>query len=92
MKISFKSIITKFLILCILIYVGTTLVNQQKKIDSYDTNISYLNDKIKKENEYKTELMATKDNINSQEYIEKVAREKLNMYKPNEKVYVDIGN
>lgn len=92
MKISFKSIITKFFILFILVYVGTTLINQQKKLDSYESNISYLNDKIKTENEYKTELMATKENINSQEYVEKMAREKLNMYKPNEKVYIDIGN
>ena len=33
-----------------------------------------------------------KDNVNSQEYIEKIAREKLGMYMPNEKVYVDNEN
>ena len=30
-------------------------------------------------------------NINSKEYIEEVAREKLDMYLPNEKVYIDIS-
>ena len=32
-----------------------------------------------------------KENINSPEYIEEIAREKLNMYLPNERVYIDIG-
>ena len=32
-----------------------------------------------------------KTNINSLEYIEKIAREKLDMYLPNEKVYIDVA-
>ena len=31
-----------------------------------------------------------KENINSDEYIEQIAREKLEMYYPNERVYIDI--
>ena len=92
MKINFNNLIIRLIIFLILIYVGITLVNQQKKLDSYDTSISYLDEEIQEANDYKTELSQIKDNINSQEYIEKVAREKLNMYKSNEKVYVDIGN
>lgn len=92
MKISFRKFIFRIIIFCVLIYVAVTLINQQKKIDSYNSNISSLNQEIRENTEYKSELMATKENINSQEYIEKVAREKLNMYKPNEKVYIDIGN
>ena len=42
------------------------------------------------EQENKEELLETKNNINSLEYIEKIAREKLNMYLPNEKVYIDV--
>jgi len=30
--------------------------------------------------------------IQSDEYVEKIAREKLGMVKKNERVYVDIGN
>ena len=33
----------------------------------------------------------TKENVNSTEYIEEVAREKLDMYLPNERVYIDIS-
>ena len=36
-------------------------------------------------------LNETKNNINSNEYIEQIAREKLGMYLPNERVYIDIG-
>ena len=32
-----------------------------------------------------------KENVNSKEFIEQMAREKLEMYYPNEKVYVDKG-
>lgn len=92
MKIDFKKVLSCFLVIVSLIYVTTTFISQQQKIENYDSNISYLLDEIKEENEYKVELISTKENINSQEYIEKIAREKLNMYKPNEKVYIDICN
>ena len=92
MKINFKGLMLRLVVFFILIYVAVTIINQQKKIDSYDISISNLNDEIIEENEYKAELISTKENINSQEYIERVAREKLNMYKPNEKVYIDIRN
>ena len=41
--------------------------------------------------EKKEKLLETKSNINSKEYIAQVAREKLDMYYPNEKVYIDKG-
>ena len=42
---------------------------------------------IAEETEYQQTLMAMKDNINSPEYIEQIAREKLDMYLPNERIY-----
>ena len=36
------------------------------------------------------ELTETLDNINSTNYIEEMAREKLDMYLPNERIYVDM--
>ena len=36
------------------------------------------------------ELKKMKENINSDEYIEQIAREKLGMYYPNERVYIDV--
>ena len=37
-------------------------------------------------------LNEEKSNVNSPEYIEAIAREKLDMYLPNERVYVDQEN
>lgn len=91
MKLNLKSILTKLILVIAVIYIVTTFIKQQKKINSYDSNIDYLLSQIDEKENYKAELTAVKNNINSPEYIEEVAREKLNMYKPNEKIYIDIG-
>ena len=41
--------------------------------------------------EYKEELANKKEEVNSLEFIEQTARERLDMYLPNERVYVDAG-
>ena len=92
MKLNLKSILKKSILIIVGIYLVITFVKQQKKINSYDSNIDYLSSKIDEAEEHKVELTSIRENVNSPEYIEEVAREKLNMYKPNEKVYIDIGN
>ena len=91
-KFNLKSVLIKLTLIIVGIYLVVTFINQQKKIDSYNSNIGYLSSKIDEQNEYKEELNSVRDNINSPEYIEEIAREKLNMYLPNEKVYIDIGS
>ena len=46
---------------------------------------------LKEEQEYKEELANKKEEVNSLEFIEQTARERLDMYLPNERVYVDAG-
>ena len=92
MKLNLKSILTKLILIIVGIYLVITFVKQQKKINSYDSNIDYFLSKIEEQIEYKESLVSLKENASSLEYIEKIAREKLNMYKPNEKVYIDIGS
>ncbi len=91
-KLNLKNILKKVILIIVGIYLVITFIKQQKKINSYDSNIDYLSTKIEQAQDNKAELTAIRDNINSPEYIEEVAREKLNMYKPNEKVYIDIGS
>ncbi len=85
----------KFLITFLFIIVGAylvyTIVNQQNALDQYSKNKEDLNAQIQEQNEYKEQLTAKKDNIDSLEYIEQAAREYLDMYLPNEKVYIDQG-
>ncbi len=86
-----KKIYKKLLFIVAVLYVTITLVNQQKVLNNYNQSQKELSKEIKQEQEYKQELANTKDNVNSLEYIEQVAREKLGMYLPNERVYEDKG-
>ena len=79
------------IILLVLIYAIFTLVNQQKVINQYVSNSKELASKIEEQQTTNKQLVAEKDNVNSKEYIEQMAREKLDMYYPNEKVYMDKG-
>ena len=75
----------------IALYIIITLANQQKTLNEYIENSDELVAKIEEEKENKEELLKQKDNITSLDFIEQMAREKLDMYYPNERVYVDRG-
>ena len=83
------SFIKKLVIICIIIYAAVTFCNQQKILNTYAANKIEVEKKLEQAQEYQEELKAIKENVNSKEYIEKVAREKLDMYLPNERVYVN---
>ena len=86
-----KKIYRKLLIIVVLIYATFTLIKQQKTLNQYSENSRELTIKIEEKKAYKEELLAEKENVDSKEFIEKMAREKLDMYYPNEKIYVDKG-
>ena len=92
MKINIKKLFKKLLLVAFVSYVTITLINQQKLLNEYETDIASVEDDIEEANEYKDSLVSLKENSSSLEYIEKIAREKLNMYKPDEKVYIDVRN
>lgn len=81
----------RLLILGIIVYVIFTLVNQQKTLNQYTDDSNELIARIEEQEQYKDELAKKKDNVTSLDYIEQTAREKLDMYYPNERVYVDRG-
>ena len=73
------------------IYVAMIFINQQKTINSYNTQKKYYQAKIDEATSENKTLASEKSNLNSKEYIEKIARDKLDMYTENERVYVDIN-
>lgn len=79
------------ILVVIVIYTIFTFASQQTKLNSYKKDISYYNTQIEELKENKEELLATQENANSKEYIEKVAREELDMYLPNETVFIDMS-
>lgn len=86
-----KKIYKRLFIGIVAIYVMFTLANQQKTLNQYTESISDLSDQIEEQKEYKEELAKKEKDVNSLEFIEQTAREKLDMYYPNERVYVDNG-
>ena len=84
--------IAKFIILTrLIIYVSLTFINQQKTLNQYTKNYEDLTSQIEKQKEYNEQLSKKKEDIESNDFIEDMAREKLDMYLPNEKVYMDTG-
>lgn len=83
--------ILNLILLVAVIYAVVNFIGQQTKLNSYSQDISYYNTQIKDLEEEKEELLSIQENVNSEEYIEKVAREQLDMYLPNETVYIDMN-
>ena len=77
-------------VICIIIYTICIFINQQKSLATYKNQEEYYKKEIYKQEEYNKSLSELKENVESKEYIEKIAREMLDMYLPNERVYIDI--
>lgn len=92
MKINFKKLLKKAVFIAFIIYVVVTVFNQQKTLNAYKSSIASVKSDLEEATEYKESLVSLKENAHSAEYIEKIAREKLNMYMPDEKVYIDVGS
>lgn len=84
-----KKIYKRLLILVVIGYVSSIFISQQKTLNAYRNGQEYNAQKLIEEQKYNESLLAMQENINSSEYIEQIAREKLYMYLPNEKVYID---
>ena len=86
-----KKILRNLLIIAIIIYIAFVFINQQKTLNQYSKNTEELNQQIASEKATNEDLNQEKDNVNSLDFIEEMAREKLDMYYPNERVYMDQG-
>lgn len=86
-----KKVYKKVIIAIFLIYFVVTVISQQKTLNQYKTEAAAYSKQLETAQETNDELTETKANVNSTEYIEEIAREKLDMYLPNERVYIDMG-
>ncbi len=87
-----SNLFRNFLIIAFIVWV-VMLIKQQFNISQYNEELKTIAEKIEiaedELNQSKQNLEEEKQNINSTEYIEKLAREKLGMYLQNERVYID---
>lgn len=86
-----KRLYKKVLLFIAICYVVNIFISQQKTLNAYNAEINQYQEKISQAEDTKESLVAMKENVNSPEYIEKLAREKLGMYLPNERVYIDTA-
>jgi len=88
----FVKYIKRLVIIIICIYAIITFCKQQKILNTYASNNVELNNQIQEAHKHQEELYKKKKNANTDEYIEELAREKLDMYLPNERVYINYDN
>ena len=88
--------VSKNRILCLLIftffiYSIFMFYKLQMKLNKYNDELAYYQSQVEDLNEEKNDLLNQKQIMNDASYIENIAREKLDMYYPNERVYIDVN-
>ena len=90
MNYRFKLIIALAVILFVG-YVGWTFYTQEISLSAKEEQLQQLEEDIHQEKVKNIKYENDRMNLNSPENIERIAREKLGMIKPNEKIYVDVN-
>ncbi len=67
-------------------------VMQQPQIHANKQKIAQLNEQIEYEKTRQVEIDELSKKVNTDEYIEKIAREKLGLVKSNAKIFVDVSS
>ena len=80
--------ICRIIIAVIVVYTIVYFINQQKKLDKYKSEQAYYQTQIDELKLEQEELKEEQNVMDSPEYIEEQARDKMDMYYPNERVYI----
>ena len=80
--------ICRIIIAVIVVYTIVYFINQQKKLDKYKSEQAYYQTQIDELKLEQEELKKEQNVMDSPEYIEEQARDKMDMYYPNERVYI----
>ena len=83
--------LSKILFIGVAIYFVSVFCVQQFRINEYKVKEEYYSNVITELNQEKAEYETLASQYNTAEYIEKVAREKLGLVKPYEKIFMDIN-
>ncbi|MDY3031729.1 MAG: septum formation initiator family protein [Clostridia bacterium] len=77
------------LLVCSMIFKG---IMQQPQIYANKQRIAELEEKIAYEKTRQIEIDELSEKVNTDEYIEKIAREKLGLVKNNSKIFIDVSS
>ena len=82
-------IVLLILVCCIMVIKG---IIQQPQILENKAEIQRLKQEIEYEKSRQEDIQKMRENIETDEYIERIARDKLGMMKQNEKVFIDASS
>ena len=85
------SVIRVLILIAFVVYFCHIIVEQQKIINDKLHALREIENKIREEENLKEELQKEKEMLSSEEYMEKIARKKLGLVKPGEKIFIDIN-
>ena len=85
-----KKLLKYTFVILIFIYIIHIFITQQGLLNSYAAESKGYQNQIESANKIQEELLSSIQSLNQTDYIEGEARKKLDMYLPNERVYIDI--
>lgn len=91
MKKRKKFTVWTFILIAAICYFGYTVYRQQSLLEVGNSKLSSLKANIHSEEVKKQQLEKQKSLINTEEFAEKIARDKLGYVKDGEKIYIDTN-
>ena len=92
MKFRRASLVTKIVILAIIVYAGISLVSLKVQISDAREKRDELQGQVDGVLQTNTELQYAIDHSTDSETIQDIARDKLGLVKPGEKIFYDVNN
>ena len=92
MKFKRAGLITKIVILAIIVYAGITLVSLKMQVSDARETRDALQSQVDGVLQTNTELQYAIDHSTDPDTIEDIARSKLGLVKPGEKIFYDVNN
>ena len=92
MRFRRSSLVTKILILALVAYAAVTLVTLQGQLQEKNAQADVLSDQVTALEQENQRLEQAISELDTDEGVEAVARQKLGLVKKNETVFIDVGN
>ncbi len=90
-KLNLKRLIISAAVFAFSVYFVCMTFGQQRVLNAKSREIDELNTKIAAASDETDALKSEFESVNEPEYLEQMAREKLGLIQPNERVYIDVS-
>ncbi len=91
-KINLKRFILSMLVLVFCVYFAGKMISQQVVLSHKNDEIQEITEQINSASRETDRLEDELESVNDPEYLERMAREKLGLVVPNERVYIDANS